>query len=128
MSKPSLIAGTLMLLVGAGICGYLAWTIPPYHADGTDNIQMILVMFAGIFLATGGIGTLLVRKMHQRWPVLKGRTHEDVSLRQGMLAGLGICIAAVLALFDLLDFAMAVSVAFLIILLETFLQNRRSAS
>ncbi len=117
-----------MLLAGVGICTYLAWAIPPYLDNGKDNIQMILVMFVGIFLATAGTGVLLAQKMHKRWPVLKGKTREDVSLRQGLLAGLGTCILALLALFDLLDFAMAISVAFLIILLETFLQNRRTAS
>ncbi len=117
-----------MLFCGVGICTYLVLEVPPYLDSGKDNIQVILVMFAGIFLATGGGGALLARKMHKRWPVLKGRANEDVSLRQGILAGLGICIMSLLSLFDLLDFAMAVSVVFLVVLLETFLQNRRLAS
>ncbi len=128
MSKVSLITGILMFVSGMGICTYLVWTTSPYLDNGQDNIRSILVMFAGIFLATGGLGALLLRPMHRRWPVLKGKTREDASLRQGLLTGLGFCIMALLTLFDLLDFAMAISVAFLIVLLETFLQNRRTVS
>ena len=53
---------------------------------------------------------------------------RDVSMRRGLLLGLAVCLMGIMALFDLLDFAVAGSILFLIGLLETFLQNRTEAA
>ena len=107
---------------------YLALTMPPFTPDGQDDIQAIALMFLGLFMATGGLGTLLAHKLHQHWPGMRGRGSRDVSLRQGLLLGLAVCLMCFMALFDLLDFAVAISILFLIVLLEMFLQNRTEAT
>ena len=107
---------------------YLSLAVAPFTPDGQDDIQAIGLMFLGLFMIAGGFGTLLAHKLHQHWPGMRGHGSRDVSLRQGLLLGLAVCLMGVMALFDLLDFAVAGSILFLIGLLETFLQNRSEAT
>lgn len=127
MTRWPVFLGIAMLLSGLSLCSYLVQRISPFLANGQDDVQVIALMFLGLFLSAAGAFSLISRKLQHSWPGLTGSAHADVSLRHGVLAGLALCIMAMLALYDLLDFAMAVSVVFLILLLETFVQNRKAA-
>lgn len=107
---------------------YLGFVVAPFTAEGEDNLQAIILMFIGLFLTAAGFGTLLAHKLHQHWPSMQGQGSRHTSVRQGLLLGLAVCLMGVMALLDLLDFAVAGSILFLIALLETFLQNRTVAS
>lgn len=115
----------VMFLAGVGICLYLLQQVSPFLESGQDNIEAITLMFLGLFLLAGGGFTVVSRQLQSKWPVLMGRTRENTGLRQGVLAGASTCVLALLAIYDLLDFAMALTVVFLALLIETFLRNRR---
>lgn len=126
MQKMSGWLEVLMLIAGLGLCAFLVQRVSPFLDNGQDNVQAILLMYLGIFLFTVGTFSQLSRQIHARWPALARRPHEDFSLRHGLLAGVAACTMATLALYALLDFAMAVSVIFLVALMETFWQNRKA--
>ncbi len=118
--------GIVMFLAGLGICLYLLQQVSPFLDTGQDNIEAIALMFLGLFLWAGGGFTVLSRQLQNKWPVLTGRIRENTGLRQGVLAGVAACMLALLAIYDLLDSAMALTVVFLALLVETFLRNRRA--
>ena len=127
-SRTPIYVGNCLFLAGTAMVLYLSLAVAPFTPDGQDDIQAIGLMFLGLFMTAGGVGTLLAHKLHQQWPGMRGHGSRDVSLRQGLLLGLAVCLMGVMALFDLLDFAVAGSILFLIGLLETFLQNRTEAA
>ncbi|MDE0671066.1 MAG: hypothetical protein F4Y08_11785 [Caldilineaceae bacterium SB0662_bin_9] len=127
-SRAPLYIGNCLFLAGIVLVLYLGLAVAPFTPDGQDDVQAIALMFLGLFMTVGGLGTLLAHKLHQQWPGLRGRSSRDVSMRQGLLLGLAVCLMGIMALFDLLDFAVAGSILFLFGLLETFLQNRIEAT
>ncbi len=118
--------GIVMFLAGLGICSFLLQQVPPFLESGQDNVEAITLMFLGLFLLAGGGFTVFSRQLRSKWPALMGRTRENTGLRQGVLAGAAACILALLAFYNLLDFAMVITVIFLSLLVETFLRNRRT--
>lgn len=128
MKKVPVLFGLMMTFMGLAICGYLVVEVSPFEASGQDNREAIFTMFIGLFTLATGIGSLLAYKLHRRWPILGGGADEDLSFRHGVLTGIGAFMMALLALYDMLDFAMAASVVTLLIFLESYLQNRRRAS
>lgn len=116
-----------MFLTGLGICLYLLQQVSPIMEDGQDNIEAITLMFLGLFLFAGGGFTVVSRQLQSKWPLLMGGSQENMGMRHGVLAGTAACILALLAFYSLLDFAMAITVVFLALLVETFLRNRRVA-
>ena len=123
-SRAPIYIGNCLFLAGTIMVLYLGLAVAPFTPEGQDDVQAIALMFLGLFMTVGGLGTLLAHKLHQQWPGLRGRGSRDVSMRQGLLLGLAVCLMGIMALFDLLDFAVAGSILFLLGLLETFLQNR----
>lgn len=116
-----------MFLAGLGICLFLLQQVSPILDNGQDNVEAITLMFLGLFLLAGGGFTVASRQLQSKWPVLMGGSQVNIGLRHGVLAGTAACVLALLAFYDLLDFAMAITVVFLALLVETFLRNRRAA-
>lgn len=118
--------GIVMFLAGLAICTYLLNQVSPFLESGKDNVEAIALMFLGLFLLVAGGFALVSQQLQSRWPALAGSNQEHRGLRHGVLAGGAACLLGTLAIYDLLDFALAITVVFLALLVETFLRNRRA--
>lgn len=124
---------TLLLLIGAGIAGYILFQIPPYQSSGTLDVFAVGLFFFGLLVGLTGICTLLTLTLHQRWPALAGvhptanrpivQPNPNVSLRQGFLASISLCAILLFSMLQILDSIFVFVVLLLSGLIETYFQS-----
>jgi len=120
---------TLALIAGAGTLFYLLTSVQPKDANGVVDTPALILFFAGLALATLGMGALAASVLHRQWPALAGagrgrKPAPIVALRQGALLAATVITLALLAYFQRLDVTFLLVTLVLAGLIEAFIQSQ----
>jgi len=120
---------TLALIAGAGTLFYLLTSVQPKDANGVVDTPALILFFAGLVLATLGVGALTASVLHRQWPALAGASRSRkpkpiVALRQGALLAATVITLALLAYLQRLDATFLLVTLVLAGLIEAFIQSQ----
>lgn len=110
----------IFLLLGTGAAAAAAWLVVGPPPPTTPNLALFLVLLVP---AVAGLCAPVLGLLHRRFPFGGRPPTAATALRQGLFLGLGLAIAALLQLLDLLDATLVLAIGALVVLAELFVQS-----
>jgi hypothetical protein len=112
----------LLLMMGMGAAAAAAWLVVGPSPPTTPNLALFLALLVP---AVAGLSAPVLGLLHRRFPFGGHPPTASAALRQGLFLGLGLAVAALLQLLDLLDATLVLAIGALVVLAELFVQSGR---